>query len=257
MIEGCARHGIRGISPWRDKLAEMGAKEAARAIRGNGLYTVNRAVPADGISRVRTAARQAATATSLRAIDDAALEARCPPWSAGSPDSKTGGRASDGQRRNRRSVGSRALGARPARDRAAASDVLRRPGLREHARPGARPVRRTGRSASGALGVPPVVDVYHVWWTPRLKTQIERAGGTNGLLRSISVDWLVPTTEPAHRLGDRWGGRRDRPPLRFVDGRGRVSRLSRVEILSRATGGGGSSGRSARDAAACGHQTVC
>ena len=26
MIEGCARHRIRGISPWRDKLAEMGAK---------------------------------------------------------------------------------------------------------------------------------------------------------------------------------------------------------------------------------------
>jgi hypothetical protein len=24
MIEGCARHGIRGISPWRDKLAQLG-----------------------------------------------------------------------------------------------------------------------------------------------------------------------------------------------------------------------------------------
>ena len=23
-IEGCARHGIRGIAPWRDKLAELG-----------------------------------------------------------------------------------------------------------------------------------------------------------------------------------------------------------------------------------------
>src|SRR5438876_9543176 len=31
MIEGCARHRIRGISPWRDKLAEMGVKEAARS----------------------------------------------------------------------------------------------------------------------------------------------------------------------------------------------------------------------------------
>src|SRR5436309_14050629 len=37
MIEGCARHGIRGISPWRDKLAEMGTKEAAKTIRDNGL----------------------------------------------------------------------------------------------------------------------------------------------------------------------------------------------------------------------------
>jgi len=24
MIQGCARHGIRGISPWRDKLVELG-----------------------------------------------------------------------------------------------------------------------------------------------------------------------------------------------------------------------------------------
>ena len=37
MIEGCARHGICGISPWRDKLAEMGVREAARAIKANGL----------------------------------------------------------------------------------------------------------------------------------------------------------------------------------------------------------------------------
>ena len=30
------------------------------------------------------------------------------------------------------------------------------------------------RGASGALGV--AVDVYHVWWDPELKAQIERAG---------------------------------------------------------------------------------
>jgi sugar phosphate isomerase/epimerase len=37
MIEGCARHGIRGISPWRDKLAALGVKEAVKMIRNNGL----------------------------------------------------------------------------------------------------------------------------------------------------------------------------------------------------------------------------
>ena len=36
-IDGCARHGIRGIAPWRDKLAEMGLKEAVKAIKANGL----------------------------------------------------------------------------------------------------------------------------------------------------------------------------------------------------------------------------
>jgi len=36
-IDGCARHGIRGIAPWRDQLAAMGVKEAARAINAHGL----------------------------------------------------------------------------------------------------------------------------------------------------------------------------------------------------------------------------
>ena len=29
-IEGCVRHGIRGIAPWRDKLEDCGVREAAR-----------------------------------------------------------------------------------------------------------------------------------------------------------------------------------------------------------------------------------
>ena len=32
-IEGCARHGIRGIAPWRDKLAELGPKKAVSLIK--------------------------------------------------------------------------------------------------------------------------------------------------------------------------------------------------------------------------------
>jgi len=36
-IDGCARHGIRGIAPWRDLLHAMGVEAAARAIRSNGL----------------------------------------------------------------------------------------------------------------------------------------------------------------------------------------------------------------------------
>ena len=29
IIDGCARHGIRGISPWRDQVAATGLKDAA------------------------------------------------------------------------------------------------------------------------------------------------------------------------------------------------------------------------------------
>ena len=36
-IEGCVRHSIGGISPWRDKLEEVGAGEAARRIGDAGL----------------------------------------------------------------------------------------------------------------------------------------------------------------------------------------------------------------------------
>ena len=36
-IEGCARHGIRGISPWRDQVAAMGLEKAKKAIKENEL----------------------------------------------------------------------------------------------------------------------------------------------------------------------------------------------------------------------------
>src|SRR6266852_2462035 len=37
MIEGCARHGIRGISPWRDQVAALGLRETKKLIDENGL----------------------------------------------------------------------------------------------------------------------------------------------------------------------------------------------------------------------------
>jgi sugar phosphate isomerase/epimerase len=37
MIDGCARHGIRGISPWRDQVAAMGLNEAMKSIKSHGL----------------------------------------------------------------------------------------------------------------------------------------------------------------------------------------------------------------------------
>lgn len=33
IIEGCARHEIRGIAPWRDQVQALGLKESARLIR--------------------------------------------------------------------------------------------------------------------------------------------------------------------------------------------------------------------------------
>jgi sugar phosphate isomerase/epimerase len=45
---------------------------------------------------------------------------------------------------------------------------------------------------TGALGV--AVDVYHVWWDPKLASQIARAGRER-LLAYHVCDWLVPTRD--------------------------------------------------------------
>ena len=37
IIAGCARHGIRGIAPWRDQVAATGLDETAQRIRDAGL----------------------------------------------------------------------------------------------------------------------------------------------------------------------------------------------------------------------------
>ena len=77
MIEGCARHGIRGISPWRDKLAALGVKEAAKMIRNYGL-TVTGLCRGGMFPAVDRKGREAALDDNLRAIEEAAtLGARC------------------------------------------------------------------------------------------------------------------------------------------------------------------------------------
>ena len=47
--------------------------------------------------------------------------------------------------------------------------------------------------ASGALGV--AVDLYHVWWDPKLAAQIARGGARGRLLAYHVCDWLVPTRD--------------------------------------------------------------
>jgi sugar phosphate isomerase/epimerase len=49
----------------------------------------------------------------------------------------------------------------------------------------------------GALGL--AIDVYHVWWDPDLREQIERAGRKRILAFHV-CDWLAPTN---HMLNDR------------------------------------------------------
>jgi len=48
-------------------------------------------------------------------------------------------------------------------------------------------------SCSGCVGV--AVDLYHVWWDPKLQAQITRAGRDERLLGFHACDWLVPTSD--------------------------------------------------------------
>jgi sugar phosphate isomerase/epimerase len=64
---------------------------------------------------------------------------------------------------------------------------------------------------SGYLGV--AIDVYHLWWDPALKQQIERAGEKR-LLAFHLCDWLVPTTDLLNDRGMMGDGVIDLPRIR-------------------------------------------
>jgi sugar phosphate isomerase/epimerase len=82
---------------------------------------------------------------------------------------------------------------------------------------------------TAALGV--AVDLYHVWWDPKLQAQIERAGRER-LLALHVCDWLVPTTDLLNDRGMMGDGVIDIPRMRsWVEAAG-FAGYSEVEIFS-------------------------
>ncbi len=231
-IDGCSRHGIRGISPWRDKLAEMGVKEAARAIRGQGL-TVTGLCRGGMFPAEDRKGRKAAIDDNLRAVDDAAtLEARCLVLVAGGlpRDSKDLGGAREMVRDgigevldHARSAGV-PLALEPLHpmycaDRACINTLGQALDLCDLLDP----------QAAGALGV--AVDVYHVWWDPQLDAQIARAGAKR-LLAHHLCDWLVPTTDLAFDRGMMGDGVIDLQRIRGLMEKAGYRGYNEVEIFS-------------------------
>lgn len=228
MIEGCARHHIRGISPWRDKLAELGAKEAAKLIRDNGL-TVTGLCRGGMFPAADRRGRQAALDDNRRAIDDAAtLEARClvlvvgglPPGSKDLAGAREMVRDGIGEvLEHARSVGV-PLAIEPlhpmcAADRACVNTMAHANDLCDELGDG--------------LGI--AVDVYHVWWDPDLERQIERAGEKRILAFHV-CDWLVPTRDLLTDRGMMGDGVIDIPLIRsWVEAAG-YRGFHEVEIFS-------------------------
>jgi sugar phosphate isomerase/epimerase len=194
-IEGCARHGIRGIAPWRDLLHAMGVANAARAIRAQGLTVTG--LCRGGMFPARNAkTRRANIADNLRAIDEAhALDAHCLVLVVGGlPEGSKDIAGARVQVRDgiaailpHAKAAGIPLAIEPlhpmyAADRACVNTLAQALDLCD----------ALDRGNTGALGV--AVDVYHVWWDPQLEAQIRRAGKRRLLAYHI-CDWLVPTTD--------------------------------------------------------------
>jgi sugar phosphate isomerase/epimerase len=237
-IAGCARHGIRFISPWRDQVAAAGLKESAQRIRDAGLslsgYCRGGMFPA-----ADRAGRRAALDDNKRAVDEAlTLGAPCLVLVAGGlPKDRDGKVAS--------------------RDLAAAREMVRDGigELREYARPAGMPLAieplhpmyAADRACVNTMahandlcdelgeGIGIAVDVYHVWWDPNLEREIARAGGhANRLLAYHICDWLVPTTDLLLDRGMMGDGVIDLPRIRgWMDNAG-YRGPHEVEIFSAA-----------------------
>ena len=234
MIEGCARRGIRGISPWRDKLAELGAKQAAKLIRDYGL-TVTGLCRGGMFPAADRKGRQAAIEDNLRAIDDAAtLEAKClvlvvggmPPGSKDLAGARTQVRDGIGAVLDHAKSCGVPLAIEPlhpmyAADRACVNTLAQANDLCDEL---------VGKRGTG-LGI--ALDVYHVWWDPQLKAEIERAGDKR-LLAFHICDWLVPTTDQLLDRGMMGDGVIDIPLIRsWVEAAG-YRGFHEVEIFSAA-----------------------
>lgn len=189
-IEGCARYGIGGIAPWRDKLAACGVEKAARLIRDAGL-TVTGLCRAGMFPANDAAARRATLEDNRAAVDQAVtLGATClvilagglPPGSrdlAGAHDQVRDGLAEllEYARSCHVPLAIEPLHPMFAADRACVNTLSHALDLCDELGEG--------------LGV--AVDAYHVWWDPQLYPQIARAG--KRIMAFHVCDWLVPTRD--------------------------------------------------------------
>jgi sugar phosphate isomerase/epimerase len=236
-IDGCARHGIRGISPWRDQVAKAGLKESAARIRDRGLavsgYCRGGMFPA-----VDREGRRAAVDDNKRAVDEAlTLRAACLVLVAGGLPKDRDGRIASRDLAGAREMVRDGIGdlleyARPAgmplaieplhpmyaADRACVNTMAHANDLCDELGPG--------------LGI--AVDAYHVWWDPHLRREIERAGAASPsrLLAYHLSDWLVPTTDLLTDRGMMGDGVIDLPLLRAWMEAAGYRGMHEVEIFS-------------------------
>ena len=201
IVDECARRGIRAISPWRDQVAVVGLDAIERQLKAMGIglsgYCRGGFFPAADAAGLATA-----LADNRRAVDEACtLGAPClvlvvgslPGALEGKPVYRDIARARaevrdgiaatlDYARRARMPLAIEPLHPMQAAERACINTLEQALDLCDELDP----------ARSGALGV--AVDLYHVWWDPKLAQQIARAGRER-LLAYHVCDWLTPTRD--------------------------------------------------------------
>ncbi len=228
-IEGLARHEVRGISVWREKLHETGVAEAARLIEDHGL-SVSGLCFAGMITSVDEAEAARALDEVRRAIDEAAaIKARCLVFLAGGVDPRARDLAATRARALER-VASLIPHARQAGVKIGLEAL--HPMLCGH-----RSVLSTlgivndwcdALDADDVIGI--AIDTYAVWWDPDLEAQIARAG------RRICAfhvnDWLADTQDLRLDRGMMGDGVIDIPAIRRMIQAAGYEGQFEVEIFS-------------------------
>jgi sugar phosphate isomerase/epimerase len=221
IIDGCARHGIPGISPWRDQVVQMGLSNAVKSIRANNLTVT-------GLCRGGFFTAPDWRDDNRRAIEEAhELGAQCLVLVVGGllPGSKD-------LRLSRAKVEEGIASILPEARKAGVPLAI------EPLHPMQAAERACVNTLEQALdicdalgdGIGVAVDVYHVWWDPKLQSQIARAG--RRILAYHVCDWLVPTRDLLSDRGMMGDGVIDLPLIRsWVEAAG-YRGFQEVEIFS-------------------------
>ena len=238
-IAALARHGIRGISPWRDQVAAAGLDDTARRIRDAGL-TVTGLCRGGMFPAPDREGRRAAHDDNRRAVDEAlTLGAQCLVLVVGGLPKDRGGQIVSRDLAGAREMVRDGLGSlyeyahgagmplaieplHPmyAADRACVNTMAQANALCDELAP------------DGTDGLGLAVDVYHVWWDPLLRAEITRAGERNRLFAYHICDWLVPTRDLLNDRGMMGDGVIDLPLIRgWMDAAG-YRGMHEVEIFS-------------------------
>ena len=238
IFDQCARLGIKGVAPWRDQVALMGLKKAAKHIKDLGL-TVTGHVRGGLFTAVDQAGLDAAIADNRLAIDEACeLNANCLVMVAGSLPGALAGKAAH------RNIG---LARNQVHDGLAQLFDYAKSNNMPLAIEPLHPMYAADRSCINTLGqaldvcdaidphqtgmIGVAIDAYHVWWDPALQAQIKRAGKKRILAYHV-CDWLTPTTDMLNDRGMMGDGIIDLKQLRqWVESEG-YDQYSEVEIFS-------------------------